>query len=87
MLAYVTVLGFALSSARGLFGLEPTSFPVIWLIFMGAPWSLSLAVLPASAIPEGIARVFVAVMPLFNIWLLSRACRKRRRRRRSENVE
>ncbi|MGR3513378.1 MAG: SCO4225 family membrane protein [Paracoccaceae bacterium] len=80
-LLYVAAIVFAVVSSRGLFGLEANSLPVIWLILMGVPWTFLLAVLPETAVPEVLARIFVAAMPLLNIWLLSRSCRKRRRRR------
>ena len=56
-------------------GMSITSTDIILLT------TFLLAVLPETAVPEVLARIFVAAMPLLNIWLLSRSCRKRRRRR------
>ena len=70
----------AVAGVNGLFGFEENSMAVIWLILIGMPWTMVLALLPASGVLPWIGQGFIALVPLFNFWLLKRACRRRRRR-------
>jgi hypothetical protein len=81
LLVYVAAFGFAVIGTRGLFGVEPNNLAAIWLILLGMPWTLLLAALPGDGL-EMFGRLFVALAPLVNLWLVSRVCRRRRRRRR-----
>ena len=81
LFAYILAFAYAVIGVRGMFGFTPDDLSVIWLIFLGMPWTLVLAIAPDGAMPELVARAFVAVAPFFNLWLMYLTCRKRRRRR------
>lgn len=80
VLVYLAAFGFAVIGTRGLFGVEPNNMAAIWLILLGMPWTLLLAALPADGL-ELFGRLFIALAPLLNLWLATRTCRRRRRRR------
>jgi hypothetical protein len=86
LLFYLVAGLIAVIGVNGLFGFEENSLAVIWLIFLGMPWTMVLALLPASGVLPWIGLGFIALVPLFNLWLLSRVCRRRRRRRHSDEV-
>ncbi len=80
LVAYVFVGALAVIGSRGMFGVEPDPLSVVWLVIIGLPWTLLLGILPGDSIPEFLARLFIALVPLLNLWLLSRLCRRHRRR-------
>ncbi|MEM7752021.1 MAG: hypothetical protein AAF230_01330 [Pseudomonadota bacterium] len=80
-LFYVIAFIVAVIGTRGLFGVEQNTMSIIFLILLGMPWSMTLAGLPADGL-EIVGRLVVALAPILNLWLLSRACRRRRRRQR-----
>ena len=79
--AYVCALGVAIVGTQGLMGFEPNGIAIVWLVFLGMPWTLLLAMLPSIGVPALLAQLFIAATPLFNIWLLSLLCPRRRKRR------
>ncbi|MEM9426761.1 MAG: hypothetical protein AAGA06_08660 [Pseudomonadota bacterium] len=81
LLLYIAVAIAAVVGTRGLFGFEENTDAVVLLIYMGLPWSLALAALPEDGL-ETALQAFVIAAPIINLWLISRICRRRRRRRR-----
>lgn len=77
LLLYLASLVAAVVGAKGMLGLTPDSFLASYLVMLGMPWVLVLAVVDP---PDGLGLFVVGVAPLINYLIASWLCPRKKRR-------
>ena len=80
LLFYLASLVTAVVGSRGMLGVAPDSFLASYLVILGMPWVLVLAITDVSS---STGLFVVGVAPLINIVIASLLCPWKRHRRKS----
>ena len=73
---YLAAVLIAIIGTQGLFGVQPDGLAAVWLIFVGLPWSLLITPIALMNFPVFIGQVLAVLLPIVNIVILHRLCRR-----------